>query len=271
MKVFPLELALAGRYLVLRASQLEPAGIALVFTTRIWLQDAGPAYSNFGFYGKGGAEVNRGELCKALGLDPKKLTAPYQTHSTSIVDVHKSHVGRGGLDPNTRIPQTDGLCTDMTGVPLIVMTADCVPVVFFDVERGVVGAVHAGWKGILGGILENMGATLKDKYGCDPGAVEVVMGPCIGPDRYRVGDDLLSRLRKEDSDAVLKKNGNHFIDLRRWCELRLLSSGFSEGKISFADFCTAANRHLFYSYRADKAQRGSNAALIARRKIEKAS
>ncbi|MFH1537420.1 MAG: peptidoglycan editing factor PgeF [bacterium] len=268
MKEFPLDIALRGRYLVFHSPELEKKGITLVFTTRIWLPDGGPTYCNFGFFGKGGAEVHRSELCAALGLNPRKLTSPYQTHSPSVFEVDKQHAGRGGLDPNTRIPQTDGLVTSLEEVPLVALSADCVPVILFDEEKGTVGALHAGWKGILEGMVENVGRIL-EKKGSRLSAVKVVMGPCIGPECYEVGEELAARLSGDESEAVVHRNQKHFIDLRKWCEVRFLSVGFSKKNIYFANMCVSCNKHLFYSYRADKAQRGSNAAIIALRKAEK--
>lgn len=268
MKEFPLDIALRGRYLVFYSPELEKKGITVVFTARVWLQDGGPTYCNFGFYGKGGAEVHRSELCAALDLKPRRLTSPYQTHSANVFDVVKRYVGRGGLDPNTRVPQTDGLVTSLEDVPLMVLSADCVPVVLFDEKKGTVGALHAGWKGLLGGIVENTGKLLEEK-GSRLSSVKVVMGPCIGPECYSVGEELASRLHGDDADAVVVKNGRRFIDLRRWCESRFLSSGFSEKNISFVNMCVSCNRHLFYSYRADRAHRGSNAAIVVRRKVRK--
>lgn len=268
MKEFPLDIALRGRYLVFYSPELEKKGITLVFTTRIWLQDGGPTYCNFGFFGKGGAEVHRNELGAALGLNPRKLTSPYQTHSPNVFDVGKEYVGRGGLDPNTRIPQTDGLVTSLKEVPLVVLSADCVPVILFDEEKGAVGALHAGWKGILEGIVENTGKLMKEK-GSKLSSVKVVMGPCIGPECYEVGEELASSLRGDESEAVVRKGQEQFIDLRKWCEVRFISAGFSKKNIYFANMCVSCNKHLFYSYRADKAHRGSNAAIIAMRKVEK--
>ncbi|MEW6200832.1 MAG: polyphenol oxidase family protein, partial [bacterium] len=194
MKQFPLEIDIKGRYLIFQSAQLQKQGIIIAFTTRIWLQDGGPTYCNFGFYGKGGGEVHRKELCELLGLPPRKLTTAYQTHSDNVAVVGARDAGRGGLDPDTRIPDTDALVTSLAGVPLMVFTADCVPVLLFDEDKGVVGAIHAGWKGLLGRTIENTLETMHREYDAPLGEVKAVLGPSIGPCCYHVGSELANRL-----------------------------------------------------------------------------
>ncbi|MEW6203009.1 MAG: laccase domain-containing protein, partial [bacterium] len=73
-----------------------------------------------------------------------------------------------------------------------------------------------------------------------------------------------NRLPDTDADAVIKKGSDHYIDLRKWAEIRLVSSGLSRKNIFVVDMCTSCCKHLFYSYRADKAHRGSNAAVVCK-------
>ncbi|MEW5947127.1 MAG: peptidoglycan editing factor PgeF [bacterium] len=266
MKELALETEIRGRYIIYASPHFRQRGFLLAFTTRIWLQDSGPSFCNFGYYGKGGAELHRKELCEALGLSPRRLTTPYQTHSSGVFTVAKKDAGRGGLDPDTRIPETDSLVTNIEDTPLMVLAADCVPALFLHERTGAIGAAHAGWKGILGGIMENTVNAFRENLGADAGEIKAVLGPSIGPCCYRVGEDVASRLPESDGGALVKKNGQHFIDLRAWCGLRLSSAGMSGKNVFFANMCTSCMKHLFYSYRADKAHRGANAAMIAKLK-----
>lgn len=263
MNRLPLELHLVNRRLVLIPKLDIATSHIFCFTTRIRLDSDAPHLCNYGFYGQRGATENRRALVQGLGLEPRKLTCGYQIHSTNVRVVDAAHAGRGGLAPAARLSKTDALITDLPGVPLMILTADCVPVLIFHPSRSIAAAVHAGWRGAVAGILQNTVRSLSESYGAVPSELHALIGPSIGPCCYRVGADVASRvpsnLRKTLSPVGKKYN----LDLWALSAGLLASSGLLPQNIHNTALCTSCRTELFYSYRAEKAHRGSNASIVA--------
>lgn len=124
---------------------------------------------------------NRARVAAHLGARPDHLLTCHQVHSADAVIV-TAPWGPAGM------PKADALVTNMPGLMLGALAADCAPVLFADPEARVIAAAHAGWKGALGGILEStIGAMTR--LGARPGRIRAVLGPCIGPTAYEVGPE----------------------------------------------------------------------------------
>ena len=95
---------------------------------------------------------NRMDLGKAAGFEVSRMVCARQIHSDHITVVKAEDGGKGALDKESRLPDTDGMITDAPGVCLLVLSADCVPVLLYDPVKRVIGAVHAGWRGTVAGI-----------------------------------------------------------------------------------------------------------------------
>jgi hypothetical protein len=178
---------------------------------------------------------NRRRIAAALGVAPTHLIGVHQVHSPSAVFVEGPWVGER--------PQVDALVTKTKGLALSVLTADCAPVLLADVQAGVIGAAHAGWRGAFGGVLEATVALMRDH-----GAAHIcaAIGPCIAQASYEVGPEFKETFLKSDasyarffSDAFGVKA--HF-DLPGFCAHRLAALGI-EAEIVGAD--TFADADLF--------------------------
>lgn len=120
--------------------------------------------------------VNRARVADAMGVAPDALTGLHQVHSAEVVAID---------GPTAARPRADAAVTDVPGVALSILTADCLPVLLDG--GGVVGAAHAGWRGLAGGVLEAVVGAMRAR---GAGAVRAVVGPAIGPESYEVGPDL---------------------------------------------------------------------------------
>ncbi|MGB1036764.1 MAG: polyphenol oxidase family protein, partial [Candidatus Puniceispirillales bacterium] len=123
---------------------------------------------------------NRQRAAAALGFSPDQICSLYQIHSSRVIMVTK---------PLSEPVEADALVTNTPGLGLLILTADCVPVVFADTANGIIGAAHAGWRGVVTGILSETVKTM-----CDMGAsrdhITAVIGPAIQQQSYQVGSDL---------------------------------------------------------------------------------
>jgi len=162
------------------------------------------------------------------------------------------------LHPRAR-PDGDAAVARMPGVVCAVMAADCMPVLLADAAGSVVGAAHAGWRGLCAGVIEATIACMEV-----PGAELIAwLGPAIGPRVYEVGDEVraafLDKDRAAQSAFVPTRPGHWLLDLYAVARQRLEGQGVR--RISGGGFCTHSERERFFSYRRD---RGSErmAALI---------
>jgi len=222
-----------------------PGPYEVVFSTRVGGVSDGP-YASLNLGRKTGDAVervdeNRAILCERAGADVDKLAMNRQTHSARVNRGEAGVLGGAG----------DGLWTDESGVPLLAVTADCVPIALAcsNGDRPALCVLHAGRIGILGGIVEAGVASLG-------GAVAAAIGPAIGPCCYEVGEEVAAPYRTRFGAAVMR---GRKLDLWRAVELSLLQAGVRS--IERVDLCTACSPNLFFSHRRDGKPRGVQGVL----------
>jgi YfiH family protein len=144
---------------------------------------------------------------------------------------------------------------------LAIRVADCLPVLLVAADGSVIGAAHAGWRGLAGGVLENTVAAMQ----CDAAGVVAWLGPCIGAAAYEVGDDVRDAFIARDADAASAfargRPGKWQADLEMLARRRLAQAGVV--RVTSAHMCTASDPARFFSFRRDRAT-GRMAALIWR-------
>ncbi len=157
--------------------------------------------------------------------------------------------------------------TDLPGAVLVVYTADCIPVLFYDPVRRVIAAVHAGWRGTAAGIATTAVERMKDVYGCRPEDILAAVGPGIGPDCFETHEDVPNAMTAALSTAVLhhiriKENGKFAVDLKGINAMRLEQAGLDPAHIAVSGLCTSCHPEMFWSHRKLGTDRGSMAAAI---------
>ncbi|MEZ8316780.1 peptidoglycan editing factor PgeF [Vibrio splendidus] len=181
-----------------------------------------------------------------LKQQSKMPTAPVwlnQTHSTDVVTV---------LEPVTNVLDADGAFTSAKGVVCSAMTADCLPVILTDTKGTQVAAVHAGWRGLAGGILEN--AVAKFSNLDSDNQIMAWLGPAIGKDAFEVGNDVLEAFVRFDPQAKLAfqaeaEPGKWLANMSQLATQRLMKVGVTS--VTDSNLCTYADSDAFYSYRRD--------------------
>jgi YfiH family protein len=183
-------------------------------------------------------QENRNRAVAALGLPSGRLAAVQQVHSNRVVLVDDSWQ-QGPLT------QADGLVTKRRGVALSVLGADCAPVLLADPEAGVIGAVHAGWRGALDGVTDSaIDAMLA--LGADPRRMVAAIGPCIAQDSYEIGPEFPEPFLAQDPANGSFFRDRHF-DLPGYLMMRLRRRGVEAVAPSLGD--TAADAGRFFSHR----------------------
>lgn len=197
-------------------------------------------------------------LCEALHLSPERLLMPHQTHGTCIRKVDASFLQETKRAQEEALEGVDALATDVPGVCVAVSTADCVPVLLYAPDKQVVAAVHAGWRGVVQGIVPRTVAFCRAEYGCDASQMEAVIGPSISQAAFEVGEEVVEQFRqsqawtKEDTESLFRKHpetGKTHIDLWRGVQLQLCQKGLVENRIHLAGICTYQQADRFFSAR----------------------
>ncbi len=206
-------------------------------------------------------EANHELIFRALGIRREDVVSPHQVHGTTVRVVGERNRGQV-------CPQTDALVTATPGVALMLRFADCVPILFYDPVRRVVGLAHAGWRGTVAGMAEATVRTMVNELGCRASDIRAGVGPSIGPCCYEVGDDVTEVVSRAfpDPTGLLepKPNGRWYLDLWAANRRQLVDAGVRS--IELASVCTACYTQEWFSHRAERGKTGRLGALIGLRK-----
>lgn len=211
--------------------------------------------------------ANRTLLLSGMGISLDSVVLGEQRHTTNIAVVRKEDAGRGAREKSTRLPQTDALITACQGICLVVLAADCVPILLYDTENHVVAAIHAGWRGTVGQIARKVIEKMGEVFACRPKNIWAGIGPSIGPCCYEVGENVVEKVRDNlgNLTGLVKEGrafGKYFLNLWEANRRQLLEAGVCSGQIEVAGLCTGCHHDEFFSYRADDGNTGRFAAGI---------
>ena len=147
---------------------------------------------------------NREIVAQSLGFEASQIVSMQQTHSANVTIVTKNEIGHGALNWNSAIPNTDAVITDETNLPLLILVADCAPLLFVDVEHRVFATVHAGWRGAVARIASKTLQTMTQVFGTDPQKVRVGIGPTLCARCFEIGEEVADAAQEIAPDAVLR-------------------------------------------------------------------
>ena len=210
---------------------------------------------------------NRRRLAETIGIPINQFTIARQIHSGNVKIISDDLRGRGSIDYENVIEDTDAMVTNGADICLVILVADCVPMLFFDPVHKAIGVAHAGWRGTLQYIAQNTVKTMESAFGSSPGDIIVGIGPSIGPCCYRVGPEVISRVEKAfhaTKGLIVNKSGDGagYFDLWKANLNQLLHAGIEKRHIEPAGICTHENAHLFFSYRYQQGDTGRFGAGI---------
>ena len=211
---------------------------------------------------------NYRRFLSAIGAEGGPLAMTNQVHGGTVRTVTSADWKE---DPYGKVSyEADALMTATPGVTLLIFTADCIPILFYDPVRRVVAACHAGWRGTAAGIAGNTVERMKEVYGCRGEDILAAVGPGIGSCCFETHEDVPNAMMASMATAVLpclevKPNGKFAVDLKGINVKRLEQAGLDPANIAVCPSCTSCNTDLFWSHRRMGTDRGSMAAAICLR------
>ncbi|WP_372966294.1 peptidoglycan editing factor PgeF [Marinobacter sp.] len=198
-------------------------------------------------------EQNRQLLARFIGLGANKIGWLNQVHGTRVAEMTSETLNS--------CPDADASFTRQKGIVCAILTADCLPVILADRKGEVVGAAHAGWRGLCDGVLEN----LIDAMAVDPSELIAWFGPSIGPKSFEVGPEVRAAFVERQAESVNAfteqgaRSGHFVANIYQLARLRLRRAGVST--VYGGSLCTVMDDAWFYSFRRD-GQTGRMATLV---------
>lgn len=195
------------------------------------------------FTGKNpGADLS--EISRLAGIAEKHIYMPVQKHTDKVVV----------LDAVAGPVIADAVITNRKDILIGVQVADCVPVLLYDGARGVIGAVHAGWRGTASGILKNAIRECAGRFRSNPEDIRIAIGPSIKICCYEVDPDVARAVEKATGpgDYISHKGSKYHIDLPKANRIQAISEGVKKENISISEDCTFCNPDKYCSYRYSK-------------------
>jgi YfiH family protein len=194
---------------------------------------------------------NREIFFSKLGIDTDDVTKSHQVHGTEVMVVDKPCSTEG----------FDGLVTNKKGIYLAVSIADCTPILIHDTRNNAVAALHAGWRGTAGKIIDRAFQKMKDNYGTEGKDCKAFIGACISYDSFEVGEEVAMNFDNEVKRFDHQKQ-KWFVDLKEANRKLLLKNGVLPQNIEMSEYCTVKNNDIFFSHRKEKGLTGRMMAVI---------
>ncbi len=219
------------------------------FTTK----DGGVSHSpynslNLAFHvGDNSLEVitNHELLATNLKYNKKTLVHMKQIHSNMVHIVDEN-------DNFENPPICDAMVTDKLKIPLMVMVADCSPILFYDKKLQVIAVAHAGRKGTFKNIVKKVIDTFTNHYNSDAMDIYVSIGPSIDICCYEVGSEIYKEAKEMDLEYAMQvRDNNFYLNIRTILKSQLMASGIKEQNIEISDECSCCQNSKYFSYRAD--------------------
>jgi len=220
---------------------------------------------------------NRKLLADALEWPFDSWTCAEQVHGHHIYRVTAKDKGKGRLSRETAIADSDALVTDEKDILLTSFYADCVPLYFFDPDKGVIALAHAGWKGTVLEIARHTIKAMEEGYGCSVEGIRAAIGPSIGDCCYEVDQTVLSRMEPlvrelayaqgADAKQVIHDtaNGRARINLKEINRQIMIKAGILPTSIELSEWCTGCSTELFFSHRMEGGATGRMVSWIGMR------
>lgn len=206
---------------------------------------------------------NRQLLCETLGIEDRCLLMPHQVHLTEMTIVDEAFLGLSSDEQKQGLEGVDAVMTNVPGVCIGVSTADCIPVLLYDLYHHASCAIHAGWRGTVKRIVEKAVARMTEVYGSRPEEIVAQIGPGIHLESFEVGDEVFEAFANEGfsmeaiskrypvvgttADSAVKEKWH--IDLPECNRLQLLASGVPANLIQVSPVCTFQQSEAYFSAR----------------------
>jgi polyphenol oxidase len=203
---------------------------------------------------------NHRRFAGAVGYAPERLYEVTQVHGALILRANVSE------DPlSFRAREADALLAREANVAVGIRVADCVPLLVADPVSGAVAAIHAGWRGVVAGVVSASLSALLKHARARPADLLCALGPHIGPKAFEVGEDVARQIAAsapDDARVVMAQAPRPRVNLERAVVSQLLAAGVAPANIERVPGCTFSEPARFYSFRRDGARSGRHLAAI---------
>ncbi len=210
-----------------------------------------------GFFTTRGTGADRKTIARRFAVAESCVYMPMQQHTDRVAVIEHD------LEPAV----ADAVVTLRSDIVIGVRVADCVPILIFEKTKGVIAAVHAGWRGTAAGILKKTVQTMTDRFHGAPAQMLVAIGPAIGGCSYGVDYDVMHAVTMATGQGTYhtEKGGKYFLDLPSANRHQAVSMGIPEDNLWVSGDCTFCHPDRYYSYRYAKGTTGRQGGFIARK------
>lgn len=201
---------------------------------------------------------NRSLIYESFQIKRERIFDVWQVHGDQVICTDAPR-------PENAIHQkADAIVTNRKDIVLLMLFADCVPILLYDRVQKVIGIAHAGWKGTVLGVAEKTVKQMQENYDSKPQDIIAALGPSIGPDHYSIGIEVISKFQHvfgpAAKDFIHSVNGNVYLNL--WESNRWLLEQAGVGEIENAHICTACHTEDWFSHRAENGKTGRFGVLL---------
>lgn len=201
---------------------------------------------------------NRNLLAKILSIDPNRILLPHQVHDCKIESIDEDFLMQDIVWQNKTLEGIDALITSVPNICIGISTADCVPILLYDIQKNVCAAVHAGWRGTLLHIARKTINMMIQKYECSPADIHAIIGPSISLHSFEVGQEVYDKFK--DSSYPIERISKFItpkwhLDLWEANRLDLVDANIPNENIFVSNICTY-NNDQFFSARRQGIQSG---------------
>ncbi len=201
-------------------------------------------------------DKNHELLAEAMGYDVARIVHMRQVHGNGVFHVTDAY-------DYSFVPECDALITDCPDTPLMVMVADCIPILLYDPEHHAVAAVHAGRSGLFQGVIPSTIAAMQKAFKSDPEKLLACLGGSIHACCYEVGSEIVAEAKKLGFDYAIQKRGDSwYLDNVAIAEKQLEKNGVIQSNIEMMTVCTGCRSDTLFSYRKENQTTGRFAGVI---------
>jgi YfiH family protein len=212
---------------------------------------------NLGFHDDDAPENvvrNRSLLAQSVGFDPQAIAVANQVHGDSVAVVTPDMRGSGATGKATAIADADALICSVPNICIAVKTADCAPILIYDVRKKAIAAIHAGWRGTVQQLARIAVEKMQAEFGCTPRDMAVAIGSAIGRCCYEVGNDVVSSVQQSAGSVegliyLSPVTGKPHFDMREFSYRMLVKSGVQPQNIEVSPLCARCCKHELFSHR----------------------
>ena len=198
--------------------------------------------------------ANRKKLASSLKIGLDQMVFANQCHSSKVFVVDKSEAGKGAYDTDSVRGASDALITNQRGLCLLVLTADCAPILLYSPQKQAIAVIHAGRAGIVSNILSNTVDRLQSEFDCAVGDIVAWIGPTISAKNYPITAEAEQEIRLSNglvTKALEKVSGQTCFNLNKAIDFQLQQKGFRSVNITHSNICTYTNPEILFSERRD--------------------